>query len=340
MPDEAQKRPVPRPVAGSVDELLEGARERRPFLTGEFRSPSTFEEVRIDGERFVLKHVHLDHDFSLRVTGDVAPRSIRAYGAGICDMAGDVIDHAIVGAATGTGRNGWGGALLMRDVSANLVSPGDDALNEDEHDRFIEHLAGMSARTWGLNDQWELLPYATRWRLFDHASIDAERALGWPEAVPRIAADGWEQFDRRAPSEVARAIDELRRDITPLTAELALTPSCLIHGDWKAANLGSGPDGRTVLVDWALVGEGPVCHELGWYLALNRARLPRPKELVIHDFRSALERHGVATGDWWERQLGLCLLGTVVEFGWEKALGDEAELMWWCDRARSALALL
>lgn len=340
MPDGAQEHPVPRPVAASVEELVEGAQERRPFLTGEFRSPSTFEEVRIDGERFVLKRMHLDDDFSLRVTGDLACRAVRAYAEGVCDVASEMIDHAIIGAATGTGRNGWGGALLMRDVSADLVSPGDDALSEGEHDRFIEHLAGMSARTWGWHDEWDLLPYATRWRLFDHAAIDAERTLGWPEAVPRTAAEGWVQFDRRAPLEVARGVDELRRDVTPLVTELAMTPSCLIHGDWKAANLGSGPDGRTVLVDWALVGEGPVCHELGWYLALNRSRLPRSKELVIRDFRRALERHGVATAGWWERQLGLCLLGTVVQFGWEKALGDEAELMWWCDRARSGFALL
>ncbi len=31
--------------------------------------------------------------------------------------------------------------------------------------------------------------------------------------------------------------------------------------------------------------------------------------------------------------LGLCLLGALVQFGWEKALGDADELSWWCDRA-------
>ena len=30
----------------------------------------------------------------------------------------------------------------------------------------------------------------------------------------------------------------------------------------------------------------------------------------------------------------LCLLGALVQFGWEKALGDDDELGWWCDRAR------
>ncbi|MCB9371527.1 MAG: hypothetical protein H6518_01935 [Microthrixaceae bacterium] len=42
----------------------------------------------------------------------------------------------------------------------------------------------------------------------------------------------------------------------------------------------------------------------------------------------------------WARQLTLALLGTVVQFGWEKALGDDAELGWWCDRAAEGLAAL
>ena len=99
-------------------------------------------------------------------------------------------------------------------------------------------------------------------------------------------------------------------------------------------------DGRTVLIDWAYVGEGPACHELGWYLALNRAKLPTSKERTIEAFRRGLERHGVDTTGWWQQQLDLALLGTVVQFGWEKALGDEDELAWWCAVAERGLARL
>jgi hypothetical protein len=48
----------------------------------------------------------------------------------------------------------------------------------------------------------------------------------------------------------------------------------------------------------------------------------------------------VATAGWWERQLDLCLLGTLVQFGWEKALGDADELAWWSDRARAGVRWL
>ena len=96
------------------------------------------------------------------------------------------------------------------------------------------------------------------------------------------------------------------------------------------------PDGRTVLIDWSYPGEGPVCHELAWYLALNSARLPATKEETIEMLRVALVRHGIDVSDWWQRQLGLCLLGGLVQFGREKALGSDSELAWWCQQARTA----
>ena len=68
----------------------------------------------------------------------------------------------------------------MRDLGAELVPPGDDPLPEEQHLRFLDHLAGMCARTWGWHDDdVGLLPYAARWAWFGHAAIDVERALGW-----------------------------------------------------------------------------------------------------------------------------------------------------------------
>ncbi|HZI37448.1 MAG TPA: phosphotransferase, partial [Acidimicrobiia bacterium] len=108
----------------------------------------------------------------------------------------------------------------------------------------------------------------------------------------------------------------------------------LLHGDWKAGNLGTGPDGRTILLDWAMPGRGPVTTELAWYLAINAARLPHPYEEAIAAYRRSLERQGIDTGGWWERQLGLALLGAVVQLGWDKALFATADdLAWWEERA-------
>lgn len=326
---------APRPVAGSVEELLAGARrlgQERPF---DARSNALFERVEVDGEPCVVKYVHPDHDFTMRVSGDIGCRPRRVWAAGLMDLAPDVIDHATLGAAP-WGRNGWGVALLMRDVSAALVPPGDAPLSEADHLRFVNHCAALSARTWGWRDDLELLPHALRWAWFGAAQLDGETALGFPERVPQIAVEGWTRFAHRAPTDCVRLVDDLRHDPGALSEALLTTPQTFLHGDWKLGNLGSGGDGRTVLLDWAYPGEGPACHELAWYLALNRARLPvgHSKQTTIDDFRGALERHGVETAGWWERQLGLCLLGGLVQFGWEKALGDDEELGWWCSAAR------
>jgi hypothetical protein len=165
--------------------------------------------------------------------------------------------------------------------------------------------------------------------------LACERERGWHEQVPAIADRGWRAFAERAPADVWALVDGVRAAPWRLVEAVADTPWTFLHGDWKMGNLGSHPDGRTILLDCAYPGEGPVCHELGWYLALNAARLPESKEDTIARCRAALERHGVDTAAWWDRQLALCLLGTLVQFGWEKALGSDDELAWWVERARA-----
>jgi len=333
-----------RVPARSVDELLAGAERREPFVNPDGRSSAAFERVWIAGSPHVVKYVHPDQDFALRVSGDLGCRTVRAWAAGLLDAAPDLVDHAIVGAAAVPGRNGWGAAVLMRDVSGELFPPGDEPIGLERHAAFLDHLAGFCAATWGWRDDPGsgpgLLPYAARWAWFGHAAVDGERALGWPERVPRLAAEGWQRFADRAPAPLVRLVDDLRHDAAPLADALRETPSCFLHGDVKASNTGVAPDGRTVLIDWAYVGEGPACHELAWHLALDRSRLPVSKEAAAGAFRRALERHGVETGSWWDRQLGLCLLGAVVQFGWEKALGPDDELAWWCDAASAGAAWL
>jgi aminoglycoside phosphotransferase (APT) family kinase protein len=124
-------------------------------------------------------------------------------------------------------------------------------------------------------------------------------------------------------------------------AAFAPTPSTLLHGNWKVGNLGTDDQRRTVVIDWEGSGRGPACGELAWYLAINSARLPHAKEAAIDAYRAALERHGIDTGPWWDRQLGLALLGGAVHLGWEKALGGPGdELAWWEDRAVAGAAWL
>jgi aminoglycoside phosphotransferase (APT) family kinase protein len=124
-------------------------------------------------------------------------------------------------------------------------------------------------------------------------------------------------------------VEQIHGDAQTLADALQETPQTFVAGDWKLGNVGRRDDGRTVLLDWAYPGEAPPAFELAWYLALNRARIPESKEATIAWFRARLEHHGVDTTGWWERQLGLCLLGMAAVIGWEKAVGDADELAWW-----------
>ena len=64
------------------------------------------------------------------------------------------------------------------------------------------------------------------------------------------------------------------------------------------------------------------------------------KDETIAMYRDALERNGIDTTGWWERQLALCMVSIMATFAWEKALGDAEELAWWADRVEQSLALV
>jgi hypothetical protein len=200
-------------------------------------------------------------------------------------------------------------------------------------------MATMHAHFWGWRDTIGLGPLTHRFRFFAPDNIAPE--LRRPDCSPviTIADEGWRRLAERAPQLSALATG-IHADPRPLAGALATTPMTFVAGDWKMGNLGRHPDGRSIVLDWAYPGEAPGCWDLGWYLALNRARMPITKEATIVHYRESLERHGVETGGWFDRQLGLSLLAIAACFGWEKAHGDEDELRWWEDRALAGARLL
>jgi hypothetical protein len=227
--------------------------------------------------------------------------------------------------------------MLMRDVGTYLVPEGDTTVPLLQHEHFIDHLAQLSAAFWGFTDSpGALTSMPERLRIFDAANVTRELAAAAPPGTIVAAELGWRRLSERSPWlwELAQTV---WHDSSVLTDPLAVTPVTFLHGDWKMGNLGSRPNGRTILLDWALPGAGPACWDLCWYLALNRARLPETKEATIIRFQAGLERHGVDTARWFDTQLDLCLIGNMVTFGWEKALGDEAELRWWERRVSDAV---
>jgi len=290
MPDS----PAVSPRFASVAELIAGATERTGLDEGAGKSGARLERLVIGGQPYVLKHLDLAEDWTMRASGCLRGAPLLAWERGILTRLPECFNQPIVGVApeAGDGQRPSGGcALLMRDVSRWLVPVTDEP-------------------------------------------------VGSAHLVPRLVGEGWPRLAEVAPVAAAIVIP-LARDPGPLVEAMDGTPHTFVHSNWKLDNLGTDDQGRTVVLDWEQPGRGAALSDLAWYLAINCRRLPQGKEDAIAAYRRALEDCGISTEPWWDRQLALCLLGALVQFGWEKALGGyDEELAWWETQAVRAAPLL
>jgi hypothetical protein len=316
-------------VAGSIEELVRGASDRRPVRSSDAKSGATFETLTLDGIACFLKVLSADTDWIMRCTGNTSHWEFLVWRAGLYDQVPEVIDSAVLGMAldrTATGAPRL--AMLMRDYSAYLVPSGDTRIPLRQHDHFLTHMAAMHAHNLGWRDDLGLSSLEQRFLFFAPSTIAPELKRETVPETLRVAERGWAELPSvdLALHDVVTWVHAHPKRLARLLAE---TPQTFVAGDWKLGNLGSRPDGATIVLDWAYPGEAPPCWELAWYLALNRARLPESKEETAARYRAALETAGCATGGWWPRQLDLCLIGIMATFAWEKAVGDADELAWW-----------
>jgi thiamine kinase-like enzyme len=284
-----------------------------------------------------VKNLSPKLDWISRATGDYVARVLTCWRTGLLDELPECLDHTTEAVAYDLATNTT--TLLMRDVAETLVPEGDDVVPFEQHRRFIEHMAELHATFWDVAATLpELTPMCARYTALTPLTAAIEASLGTPSPVMHAIDTGWRALDARA-GDVARIARALIDDPWPLVTAFENTPTTLVHGDWKMGNLGSHPDGRTVLLDWQWPGAAPPCVDVMWYVAINASRLPEPKDDVIAAYREALERRGIETGSWFERQLALATLGAFVQLGWNKV--DEAdELAWWAPRALAARTLL
>lgn len=326
-------------VAATQDDLIAGATDRTEVRTSDAKSGARFERLRIDGKPYFLKELSADSDWIMRVTGNTSNWEFSVWQAGLYQQVPDVIEPAIVGMALEGAGPTARLSMLMTEHADDLVRPGDDPLPLAQHLGFIDHMAAFHATFMGWRDTIGLQDLARRFCFFAPAVIAPELLV---EDIPGpvfVADKGWGLLPQRAPR-LDALVRAMQTDPHPLAAAMRETPCTFVSGDWKLGNLGTDPQRRTVLLDWAYPGEAPPCWELMWYLALNRSRIPQSKKDTIAAYRSALERHGVDTTDWWERQLGLCTVGIMATFAWEKAVGDADELAWWEAAALAGAAFM
>ena len=125
MPEVEQASP-PRSYA-SVAELISGATERAPLAGAPGKSGAVLERVVIGGQPYVLKHLDLAEDWTMRASGCLRGAPLMAWEQGILARLPACFNQPIVGVVREAGdgtRPSGGCALLMRDVSA-VAGPGE-----------------------------------------------------------------------------------------------------------------------------------------------------------------------------------------------------------------------
>jgi aminoglycoside phosphotransferase (APT) family kinase protein len=325
-------------IEASVERLLHGATSREDWKTTDSLSGSRLERVAMGRAAHVVKYVSVDDDWIMRATGDLHCRLLTLLASGVLETLPDAIDHTMVACAPYVSPRGHrSAALLMRDVSGDLVPAGSEAVDLELHRAFLAHMAQMHAAYLGFEEGGTLFPPAHHYVFLTPLMAQLETASGRSDPVPPAVRDGWARMDEHHPRQ-ARLLRELASDPSPLLRAMRVGPVTLVHGDWKLGNLGArGP--RTILLDWDRCGEGPPLIDLAWYLAVNCDRLPEAKEDAIAAYRGSLEAAGVETSPWWKPQLTAALAGAFLQLGWSKTT-DAAEFGWWTDRLDEALPLL
>jgi hypothetical protein len=329
-------------------------------------SGATFSQLRRDdGARFILKRDAHATNWIAGATGDVGMRE--AVFASAAAVDGIAVPESIELPYLGAARDGDSAAILMPDLSAELIAWEDPAatpaFDMAALAAVVDAMARLHAMPNGLlpgrepPPGWPWCPLGPRILLLARPS--AQRYADEGIWVGERFLAGWDAFDRRAPASARRLIESLADEPAPLIAALDRLPSVGLHGDLKLSNLGVLPGGRLAVIDWQMMLRAPVAVELGWFLVSNVALLPLAPVPLLDAYREALGRHAGHAGggmapvasrlDWsslvgdWQAQVDLIWIVGLLLRGWRKGLDAEAgaslasgvaaadDLAWWCE---------
>src|SRR4029077_21257177 len=159
----------------------------------------SLERVVIDGQHYVLKHLDLAEDWTMRASGCLPGAPLVLWERGILARLPGCLNQPIVGAA----REPGGCALLMRDVTPWLVPVTDAPITADQHARFLRHMAALHAEFWACGSEFDVVPAMHRYLELPPWMAEAEAAAGSPHMVPALVARGWPLLAEVAPAAAA-----------------------------------------------------------------------------------------------------------------------------------------
>jgi hypothetical protein len=305
-----------------------------PASLGAGNSGATLERVTLpDGTAGIAKRVVPGGDWLGRAVGG---RAVTAdlWNAGVLQRLPPAIETGIV--AVEPDGDGW--RILMRDLAAHLLDA-DGPISRAHHREVMAAAAALHA---AFRDE----PVGAGIALERHLAISSPAVAAaerdGSDVIPKQLETAWEAFTEAADDDVAQAVLANLGDPAPLARALAAGGTTLIHGDVRDENLGFA-DGRVVLLDWDLAGEGTPALEVAWYLCHDAWRTQATRDELLDDFLAAEE--GAVS----ERDLDLGLIAGLQLYGWifghsavihpdpAERSWARAELGWWVPRVRAAL---
>jgi hypothetical protein len=305
-----------------------------PASLGGGNSGAQLERVTLaDGTAGIAKRVVPGGDWLGRVAGG---RAITAelWRAGVLQRLPASIETGIV--AVEPEGDGW--RILMRDLSAALL-PAQGPISRARHREVMAAAGALHAAFRG--ERFDGAITLERHLAISSPAI-AEAERDGSDVIPKQIETAWEAFAEAADDDVAQAVLANLADPAPLARALRAGGTTLVHGDLRDDNLGF-VDGRVVLLDWDIAGEGTPALEVAWYLCHDAWRTQATREELIEDFLVAED--GAVT----EHDLDLGLIAGLQLYGWifghsalihpdpaERAWARE-ELGWWVPRVRAAL---
>jgi hypothetical protein len=297
-----------------------------PLLHSGFSGATLTRLTRADGARFVLKRTGISRDWIMRSTDDDRLRE--------ASISNDVLPPVIRSPLLGQAPDEDGRALLMHDISEFLLPPG--IVDDQSIELILQHMAECHAAKPPAGVPW--CDLTRRITLLTPVRAEIARSYGAPVADDLV--NGWNLFERLAPSRAVELIQALIADPGPLVRALSGERSAFLHGDLKFDNIGVSSNGTLWLIDWALTLLAPPAVELGWFLAINSRRMGMSLDQVMRSYAG----YAAIAGAEQERHDALTVLCGLLLRGWRKALdadaGEPGELRWWCERAVEAAELL
>jgi aminoglycoside phosphotransferase (APT) family kinase protein len=188
--------------------------------------------------------------------------------------------------------------VVMEDLSHLRVVDQLDGMSLEDAERAVDGLAAWHATWWGKADAL--------------AEAGVTLSLGdpiYPAVVPMVFDEGWTKVEGAGIDipEAIRAVQPGFNAALPgLLADLAESPTTMIHGDFRADNLVFCEDGTLAAFDFQLIGTGSGAYDLAYFTtqSLEVAVADAAEQALFERYCAGLTAGGVPAGDLdglWER---------------------------------------